>query len=469
MLTRLDMHGFKNLVDLSVDFGPFTCIAGPNGVGKSNVFDAIQFLSYLSEMPLMQAAEAVRGTRDERTGDPSDLMWDGEPGSTMKFGVEMVVPPIVEDDFGQEVKPTISLLRYDLEIGYSPKGDIDRRGRLVLLAESLKHINIGDAHNHLRFPLSANQFRRNVVFGRRSGTAFISTVDEGDDRVITVHQDGGSRGQPRRASATRAAATVVSTISIADDPTVLAAKREMQSWRRLALEPSALRSADRYTDPRQLGTDGRHLPATLYRIVKASVRDGENAGDVYARIASRLSELTGLSVKSLTIDADETRELLTLRLTERSGVDIPARSLSEGTLRFLALCVLLEDPEVGGVLCMEEPENGIHPANIEAMMNLLEDLAVDPFMEPGPDNPVRQVIVNTHSPVVVQIVDPEDLLFASEREVELPDGRTRDVLELRPLRDTWRAKGSGARPIGKADLIPYLTTPPERQLSLSSS
>lgn len=40
MLTRLEVDGFKNLLDFPVDFGPFNCIAGPNGVGKSNLFDA---------------------------------------------------------------------------------------------------------------------------------------------------------------------------------------------------------------------------------------------------------------------------------------------------------------------------------------------------------------------------------------------------------------------------------------------
>ncbi|MCR2053564.1 hypothetical protein NSA19_12095 [Actinomyces bowdenii] len=44
MLTRFEVSGFKNLRDVAVDLGPFTCIAGPNGVGRSNLFDAIDFL-----------------------------------------------------------------------------------------------------------------------------------------------------------------------------------------------------------------------------------------------------------------------------------------------------------------------------------------------------------------------------------------------------------------------------------------
>jgi AAA15 family ATPase/GTPase len=46
MLTRLRVNGFKNLVDVDVRFGTFTCIAGPNGVGKSNLLNAIFSFPY---------------------------------------------------------------------------------------------------------------------------------------------------------------------------------------------------------------------------------------------------------------------------------------------------------------------------------------------------------------------------------------------------------------------------------------
>ncbi|KAF1046746.1 AAA family ATPase [Xylophilus sp.] len=52
MLTRLKVMGFKNLREVDLQFGLFTCIAGTNGVGKSNLFDAITLLSDWASMPI---------------------------------------------------------------------------------------------------------------------------------------------------------------------------------------------------------------------------------------------------------------------------------------------------------------------------------------------------------------------------------------------------------------------------------
>jgi AAA15 family ATPase/GTPase len=66
MLTRLKVNGFKNLVEVDVRFGPFTCVAGANGVGKSNLFDAITFLSALADKSLVDAAASVRAEKGGR-------------------------------------------------------------------------------------------------------------------------------------------------------------------------------------------------------------------------------------------------------------------------------------------------------------------------------------------------------------------------------------------------------------------
>ena len=134
MLTRLKVSGFKNLVDVDVRFGPFTCVAGANGTGKSNLFDAIQFLSALADRPLIDAALSVR---DEggRTGDIRSLFH--RVGDTyadeMTFETEMIVPFEGVDDLGQQAEASITFLRYAVTLAYrSAAGNPHGRASLVL-------------------------------------------------------------------------------------------------------------------------------------------------------------------------------------------------------------------------------------------------------------------------------------------------------------------------------------------------
>ena len=107
-----------------------------------------------------------------------------------------------------------------------------------------------------------------------------------------------------------------------------------------------------------------------------------------------------------------------------------------------------------GVLCLEEPENGIHPARIPAILQLLSDIAVDTQKPIGEDNPLRQVIVNTHSPVVFQQVPDESVVFVKTKEAIDGEGRLCKKAQFLCLSDTWRAKVS--EDAARGDLLPYL-------------
>lgn len=467
MLTRLEVNRFKNLLDFSVDFAPFTCLAGPNGVGKSNVLDAIHLLSLLADNTLIESALAVRGT-DRDTADLQDLFWtDGKNRATTFFlAAEMIVQPEEADDFGRTSTATSTFLRYEVEIGYDGPQKSGTLGRLVLKAERLKYITQGDAAKRLRFPHSAGSFRSNAVQNRRrSPDGFISTEVASDGRTeIHVHQDGGSRGSPQRAPAETAPRTVLSTSNTSVTPTILVARREMQRWRTLALEPSAMRRADKFHDDPHVSARGDHLAATLYRLANREVQEGRTPDDAYARIASRLGHL--VPIQGVRINRDDVRQLLILEVKEASGAMLPSRSLSDGTLRFLTLSILAEDPELNGLICMEEPENGIHPEKMEPMINLLRDLAVDPQLEPSDENPMRQIIIASHSPVLVQLLSPGDLLCAVPTKVRSDDGVICTTLRLRPLRDSWRT-GSSEPGVSRGTILAYLTAPPGAQLSLN--
>ncbi len=462
MLTRLEAHGFKNLLNFSIDFAPLTCIAGPNGVGKSNIFDAIQFLSLLSNNSLMDAALKIRGSSPETT-DLGDLFWScgKQHVSEFKLAVEMIVTPDVYDDFGRHAKASSTFLRYEVEIGYSEPLLDEPLGRLSLLSEKLTYITEGDATKHLRFPNSP-KFRKKVITNKRKSKAgYISTEEATDgQKEILVHQDGGSSGHPKKSPAKTAPRTIIATANTSTTPTILAARREMQKWNFLSLEPSAMRGADRFHSDPHISSSGEHLPATLYRLATHKDYGDQN---ITHRIANRLSEM--VSIKRLDIIKDDSRQLFTLEAIEGSNTRLPARSLSDGTLRFLTLCILSEDPEAEGLTCMEEPENGIHPAKLKAMTELLRDLSVDTSEEPDKLYGIKQVIIATHSPGMVKLQNSDDLLFAVDTKIRLDNGQTGQTLRCRPLENTWRSEQSGSNAIGKLSIINYLTFPEGSQIS----
>jgi len=75
--------------------------------------------------------------------------------------------------------------------------------------------------------------------------------------------------------------------------------------------------------------------------------------------AHHAPEKTGERARSPRLQTVCKRELLTLLLTDRYGTELPAKALSDGTLWFLALASAEIDPILIGLICMEEPENGI--------------------------------------------------------------------------------------------------------------
>ncbi len=476
MLTRLKVSGFKNLVDVDIRFGPFTCIAGANGVGKSNLFDAIRFLSLLADNrnTLLDAALSIRSAKD-RSGDIRDLFHKvgDRYDETMSFEAEMIIPAQGEDDLGQPAEATITFLRYSLVLAYREGSFANgysggfRSSGLEIIKEALEPINKGDAHNHLLFPHSASTWRKQVIRGKGGrGAPFISTDGEGDNRRIQLHQDGGISGRPltRPANIPR---TVLSSVSnAAESPTVVLARREMESWQLLQLEPAKLREPDTFVSPSTLGADGSHLAATLYRLANSS----DDPERVYATLANRLALLID-DVTGIGIDRDDKRNLLTLQIADFKDTIHSAQALSDGTLRFLALAVLEADTEPRRLICLEEPENGIHPGRIPAMLRLLQDIAVDPQLPADETNPLRQVIVNTHSPLTAQQVNDDDLVIAELR-ASVENGRQfrraafgylppEVIPNARKSRKNWRLQGN-EHPfvISIGDLLAYLNIAP---------
>ena len=444
MLTRLRVSGFKNLRGVDLRFGPFTCIAGPNGVGKSNLFDAILFLSDLSSMPIVKAAGRARGTNG-RASDFASLFarqGDGADG-VMEFAVEMIVPSEVVDDFDRSARPTATFLEYTLTLRLNQdNGDSPSRDPIYIEKEELRAQSSSQADRLLEFP-QRKQIPRRFIFGPGKRTTPFIATDQETEPVLLLYGEHGLGGRPTKVPARKSPQTVLSGVNSASHPTALAVRREMQSWRLLQLEPTSLRKPDEFAGDAHLSAVGEHIPNTLVRL------------DKNAQVANQLAELIP-GVVSVEVDSDEVRQQRTVQVTMRGKQRYSASSLSDGTLRFLALSVLASDPSATGLTCMEEPENGIHPLRIPEMLKLVRSLSDADFeTEDWTDRgAIRQVIINTHSPLVVAELPDDELLMAETLRLK---GMT--FINFKPLTGTWRSTASAparAGTITRGELQGYL-------------
>ncbi|MDR2499037.1 MAG: AAA family ATPase, partial [Tannerellaceae bacterium] len=112
MITRIEIDGFKSFKDFVMEFTPFTVLAGANGSGKSNLFDALQLLSRLAEMELKTAFGGLRGE-----GYELFTKYDDETSAKeMSFAVEMLVDKRVKDNWGGEIMLENTRMRYELKL-----------------------------------------------------------------------------------------------------------------------------------------------------------------------------------------------------------------------------------------------------------------------------------------------------------------------------------------------------------------
>lgn len=122
-------------------------------------------------------------------------------------------------------------------------------------------------------------------------------------------------------------------------------------------------------------------------------------------------------------------------LREESFIQpIPANRLSDGTLRYLFLMALLLDPTPPPLICIEEPEIGLHPDILPTIAEMLIEASGR-----------TQIIVTTHSDALVSALSeyPESVLV-SERDdkgshlCRLEPDKLKNWLENYTLGDLWR-------------------------------
>jgi hypothetical protein len=106
------------------------------------------------------------------------------------------------------------------------------------------------------------------------------------------------------------------------------------------------------------------------------------------------------------LSEDEVRRQRQIMVLTRDEAPFSARVASDGTLRAIALLAALYDPRGAGLICFEEPENGIFPQRLAQFVRYLRKLVDRALDAPSDGAALTQLILSSHSPAILRALDP---------------------------------------------------------------
>ena len=392
LIQQLRFDGFLSFAPGSEPFElrPLNVLIGPNGSGKSNLIEALGLLA-ATPHDLAVAVRAGGGARE--------WLWKGQP-KTDSMEIEAVV--------GGGSTPTGRDLRYRLNLG-------SVRTRLELLDEAIEEVAPSPGKDDVYF-----YYR----FQRGHPAINIKTVDGGWTERRLRRED------------------------LLPDQSVLAQRKDPEQY------PEVTWVGRRFSGILVFNewTFGRHSPPRDPQ--PADLPDDRVLADSsnLAHILNRIEHAGDTRINGLLKTFFPRFERLTTRVSggtvqfhlRESGFEapIPATRLSDGTLRFIALLAALHSPSPPSVLCIEQPELGLHPDAVALLAEVLVEASTR-----------TQLIVTTHSDSLVSALTSHgDSIVTCER-IEAGTVLNRvDPDELRnwladyTLGDLWRMGVMGANP-----------------------
>ena len=218
----------------------------------------------------------------------------------------------------------------------------------------------------------------------------------------------------------------------------------LERWRRYHFHDTSISSpikrASNVHDNRYLRRDGSNLAAFLYLLRERHNDAYELVRQTVCLVAPFFEDFI-LEPRAL----DPSKIDLEWRHVGSEGY-FNASSLSDGSLRFIALATVLLQPLSlrPSLILLDEPELGLHPYAISLLASLLKQASAD-----------SQVIVATQSPILLDHFDPEDVLVADRVDGattlrRLDSERLGGWLEDYSLGQLWEKNELGGRPSPQA-------------------
>lgn len=373
-IEKIKIKNFKVFQDVEItDLSNFSVFLGANGAGKSTLFDVFGFLS--------DALKSNIKTALNKRGGYKEVCSRGTNG-----------PIAFEIKFRNTEAVGLSpLITYELEVGIEPGTN-----NPVILKEQLRYRR-GEHGAPYRF----------LDFSKGTGSA-ITNEEEYTSKKFNEQREQQTL----------------------DSPDILAIKglgqfqkfKAISAFRRLL--DNWYVSNFQIQDAREIhdAEYSEHLSRTGDNLAQVTKFLWESHRDVFQTILDKFRKrVPGVE----NVIAEETQDGRIVLKFKDGGFKDPfvSRFVSDGTIKMFAYLVLLNDPVKYPLLCVEEPENYLHP-------ELLPELAEE-FREYADRG--GQVFISTHSPDFINALQPKELFWLTKKDGYTSITKASDNPEIKML------------------------------------
>ncbi|MBF0539579.1 MAG: AAA family ATPase [Nitrospirae bacterium] len=393
MITEIAISGFKSLVDFRMTFDKgLNVLIGPNGAGKSNICYALDLFA-------KAAGGNVRAFLSERggmTGCFTNTLGDrlSEKGICASCKGEIALSDS-DEVLRYEYKvrlfiigDTIPILHQELQL---QKGN-DKKFNIILEAKAEETKDIQeffglDGAVEIKIVMKSEDLKKDFY---RNSTQGMLRDRQPANPVILNYSDNYKTHSFHEELLNGKFFRVLSDYY---DYCHLV-REDLISTTILSIDPKIARGDNDTTDPSEMLPDGKYLTNALYSMINKRNIDLDDLKSLLGKVYRPFRDIKSISSKNMT---------RSFFIVEGDDIEMPAKSLSDGTVKFIALLVGIYSQKTGTTV-IEELENYMHPWACQLLVEYLRDYFED-----------KQCILTTHSETMLNSLRPEEVVVVENK------------------------------------------------------
>ncbi len=375
-IDRIRIRGYKSIRDVSFSPHALSVLIGPNNAGKSNILDAISFISDLYGKSSKISIDRKGGFENIANRD------NGRPVNEISFDITASgsLSEMAHRRYRDEDKQDRIIINHSFTL----------RGRgQKLIADFFI------ASESLTVSLEMSNTNPPFIATRQNGEVRARWGKNEEERklIASYFPTDEIKFLTRMIESSSSREELITESTKRFIPAIEKYVGYLSKIRIYQLAPNECRKNASPTPFADLEIHGANLPALVYHLKESSPKQWSNVMEKMFHIFPALER----------IEVEPTHDRLwSLRFKERLGnQEWNTNEVSDGTIRALAMLATIYDDR-SSLLSIEEPENALHP--------WITRTIIDACLSVTRKSKDRQILLTTHSPIVIEHLDPHDIM-----------------------------------------------------------